>query len=93
MIKAKLDYSAREYMVGHKVSRGLDVNYDRTTEEDRLSEYLKAVDLLTINSENRLKHKIYQLESQHSDEWNALKVEMAELKTVLDRQAKFSQKA
>ncbi|MGH9985599.1 MAG: tyrosine-type recombinase/integrase [Nitrososphaeraceae archaeon] len=85
MIKAKLDYSAREYMVGHKVSRGLDINYDRTTEEDRLQEYLKAVDLLTINLENRLKRKIYQLESQHSDEWNALKAQMDELKAVLDR--------
>ncbi|MGH9926598.1 MAG: site-specific integrase, partial [Nitrososphaeraceae archaeon] len=73
MIKAKLDYTTREYLVGHRISRGLGVNYDRTTEEDRLQEYLKAVDLLTINSENRLKRKIYQLESQHSDEWNALK--------------------
>jgi hypothetical protein len=45
------------------MSRGLDVNYDRTSEEDRLAEYLKAVDLLTINSENRLKKKIHQLES------------------------------
>jgi len=63
MIKAKVDYNTREYLVGHKMSRGLDVNYDRTSEEDRLAEYLKAVDLLTINSENRLKKKIHQLES------------------------------
>jgi integrase len=86
MIKAKVDFTAREYLVGHKVSRGLDVNYDRTTEEDRLSEYLKAVDLLTINSENRLKHEIHQLETQHSEEWNMLKAQMAELKQVLDHQ-------
>lgn len=72
MIKAKVDYSTREYLVGHRVSRGLDVNYDRTTEEDRLQEYLKAIDLLTINPENRLRLKINQLESQHSEEWNML---------------------
>jgi integrase len=84
LIKAKVDYDSREYLVGHKGSRGLGVNYDRTTEEDRLLEYLKAVDLLTINSENRLKRKIYQLESQHSDEWNALKAEMNKLKEVLE---------
>jgi hypothetical protein len=58
MKKAKVDFSDREYLVGHKVSRGLDVNYDRTDESDRLNEYLKAIDLLTINEENRLKTKV-----------------------------------
>jgi integrase len=85
MIKAKVDYGTREYLVGHKHSRGLDVNYDRTTEEDRLSEFLKAVDILTINPENRLKRKIHLMEAEHSAEWQALKREMAELKAVLDR--------
>lgn len=42
MIKAKVDYNSREYLVGHKMSRGLDVNYDRTSEEDRLLEFLKG---------------------------------------------------
>jgi integrase len=83
MIKAKVDYNTREYLVGHRQSRGLDVNYDRTSEEDRLQEYLKAVDLLTINSENRLKIKIHQLESEHSEEWNQLKQEMSELRRLL----------
>lgn len=83
MIKAKVDYNAREYLVGHKVSRGLDYNYDRTTEEDRLSEYLKAVDLLTINSENRLKLKINQMELEHSAEWKQLKEQMNELKHLI----------
>jgi integrase len=72
MIKAKVDYNTREYLVGHRQSRGLDVNYDRNTPEDRLQEYLKAIDLLTINPENRLKIKINKLESQHSEEWNLL---------------------
>ena len=58
MIKAKLDYESREYLVGHRYSRGLDENYDRTSEEDRLTEYLKAVDYLTINEENRLKLQV-----------------------------------
>jgi integrase len=86
MIKAKVDFSAREYMVGHKVSRGLDVNYDRTTEEDRLQEYLKAADLLTINPENRLRLKIEQMQSEHSAEWNQLKAQMNELKDLLANQ-------
>jgi integrase len=83
MIKAKVDYSSREYLVGHKYSRGLDASYDRTTEEDRLSEYLKAVDYLTIHSENRLKDKIQKLESEKSEELKLLKRQVAEMREVL----------
>jgi integrase len=85
MIKAKLEYSTREFLVGHRVSRGLDYNYDRTTIEDRLQEYLKAVDLLTINPENRLRLQISQMQSEHSEEWNQLKQEMIGLKEILGR--------
>ena len=60
MIKAKVDYQAREYLVGHRHSRGLDVNYDRTSDEDRLNEYLKAMDLLTISPENRLRRQVQE---------------------------------
>jgi hypothetical protein len=58
MKKAKVDYSDRGYLIGHRYSRGLDVNYDRTSEEDRLQEYLKAVDLLTISPESRLRREV-----------------------------------
>ena len=59
MKKANADFSDREFLVGHKYSRGLDVNYDRTSEDDRLQEYLKAMDLLTISPENRLRKEIH----------------------------------
>jgi len=85
MIKAKMDYASREYLVGHKHSRGLDRNYDRTTEEDRLQEYLKAVDLLTINNENRRKLQIHQMDAEHSVEWQQLKEQMNELRDLLNR--------
>lgn len=62
MIKAKVDYNTREFLVGHKHSRGLDENYDRTNEEDRLEEYLKAVNFLTINEENRLRKEVQEKE-------------------------------
>lgn len=78
MIKAKLDYSSREYIVGHKVSRGLDVNYDRTSEEDRLAEYAKAIDLLTISPEHRLKKKVSELESEKTGELARLKAQLHE---------------
>jgi hypothetical protein len=55
---SRVDYNDREFLVGHKVSRGLDSIYDRTSEEDRLQEFQKAIDLLTINDENRLRKQV-----------------------------------
>ena len=55
---AKVEWGDREFLSGHHHNRGLDENYDRTSIEDRLSEYLKAVDLLTISPENRLRKEI-----------------------------------
>lgn len=40
--------------MGHK---SLQRVYDKPDEEELLEEYVKAVDLLTINDENRLKAK------------------------------------
>lgn len=50
-----------EALLGHKT--GLRGTY-RKTPEKRLLEYLKAVNNLTINEENRLKLKVKSLESQ-----------------------------
>ncbi|MFZ0553817.1 MAG: site-specific integrase [Nitrososphaeraceae archaeon] len=62
MKKAKVDFNDREVLVGHRQSRGLDVNYDRTTEEDRLQEFLKAINFLTISPKNRLRAKVAEQE-------------------------------
>ena len=50
--KAKVDWSDREFLVGHRHSRGLDVQYDKTSEEDRLYEWSKAINLLTIENKS-----------------------------------------
>lgn len=84
MKKAKVDYSDREYLVGHRHSRGLDINYDRTSEEDRLVEYVKAIDLLTINPEHRLQKKVNELESEQENEIARLKEEMERNKKTVD---------
>lgn len=78
MIKAKVDFDSAEYLVGHKSSRGIRVHYDRTTQEDRLEGYLKAVDLLTINPENRLRRQVEQLTIQ-SDKLKELSAQMDRL--------------
>jgi hypothetical protein len=66
MKQAGVDFSDREYLVGHRISRGLDVSYDRTTEEERRFSWQKAIDLLTINPEFRLKKKLQKIEGEHS---------------------------
>lgn len=88
MKKAKVDFNDREALVGHRQSRGLDVNYDRTTEEDRLQEFLKAMDLLTISPKNRLRKQI--AEHEHT-----IQVQMAEkdkqIEEMMRKQEQFEQ--
>ena len=52
-------------MLGH--SLGLDDAYLRLSEEEVLAEYLKAVDSLTINNENRLQKQVTELTQKHDD--------------------------
>lgn len=58
-INAKVNPEIREMLLGHRI--GLASCYYRPTQEDFLQEYLKAVDLLTINEENRLRKKVETL--------------------------------
>jgi integrase len=61
--KAGINYISRKYLVGHKLKR-TDASYIRMTEEDTLSEYLKAIDLLTISSESKLRQQIQNKEGE-----------------------------
>ena len=45
----------------------LDFNYYRPSIDDILTEYLKAVDSLTINEEYRLKRKVNELTNETKD--------------------------
>lgn len=56
MQRSKVDKTIREMIVGH--STGLDAAYYKPQEEEILTEYLKAVDNLTINNEFRLKKQV-----------------------------------
>jgi predicted ribosome quality control (RQC) complex YloA/Tae2 family protein len=62
MIEARVEHNTKEFLLGHKVSRGLDNEYDRTPVHNRLSEYLKAIELLTISPENILRKKLAESE-------------------------------
>jgi tetratricopeptide (TPR) repeat protein len=53
-----------EITMGHNI--GLSGSYYRPSEREILDDYLIAVDLLTINEENRLKNKVEKLEIEKS---------------------------
>ena len=56
LIYADVKPAIKEMFMGHSI--GLDDHYFKPSKNDVLQEYLKAVDYLTINEENRLKRKV-----------------------------------
>lgn len=54
-----------ELLMGHNI--GLSKSYYKPTERELLEDYLKAVDLLTLNEEQKLKNKVKEL-SKKKDE-------------------------
>lgn len=77
MIKAKVDYEVREYVSGHRHSRGLDTSYDRLTPDERLQEWAKAINLLTIDESLHLKKKLQVLEGEQAQTIQELKAQLA----------------
>jgi hypothetical protein len=72
LVRAKVNFTIKEKLLGHSI--GLDDNYLRLNDEEVLQEYLKAVDLLTINNEHRLKRKVVEL-TQKQDDIDLMKAE------------------
>lgn len=70
MIRAGVEYGAREQLVGHR--QGLDSHYDRRNESEILAEYSKAINLLTIDPANRLQHEVKKLKEENSQIQKAL---------------------
>ncbi len=60
LVKSKVNPEIREMLLGHKI--GLAGAYYKPTEDEMLEEYMKGVDNLTINPENRLRRKVEKLE-------------------------------
>jgi hypothetical protein len=59
-----MDAEIREKLVGHSI--GIARHYIRYSQQEMLQEYIKAVDLLTISEENRLK-KVRDLTKKHDE--------------------------
>ncbi len=58
LIDSKLNPEIREMLLGHKI--GLASCYYKPSEQEMLNEYFKAVPLLTISDEERVKYKLQE---------------------------------
>jgi hypothetical protein len=76
LIRAKVQEPIPELLLGHDI--GLKKHYLRLTEDEILEEYLKAVDTLTINEENRLRRKVKGL-TIRTDKLDILQQQIDEL--------------
>jgi integrase len=77
MAKSGIDEEKRKILSGHTI--GVQKKYVELTDEDLLQQYLKAINNLTINEENRLKSKVEVLEEKNK-EIDKLKQDMSEMK-------------
>jgi len=76
MTLAKVDIEIREILLGHSI--GLSDAYYRPTSEQCLEEYLKVVDDLTINDENRLLKQVQELKEKNEDSEYIIKGKLQE---------------
>ena len=74
-------------LLGHKI--GLASAYYKPTEQDMLNEYLKAVPLLTISNEERLKFKLEQKIQIEKTQFETLKADFDKLKREVLKQRKL----
>jgi hypothetical protein len=76
--RTKIDKEAREMLLGHSI--GLSDSYYRPDANEILQEYLKAVDLLTINEENRLHRQIETQRIEHTAERERMRMMVDEIR-------------
>ena len=81
LVRAKVNPQIKERLMDHSIQ--LDKNYQKPTAEERLQEYCKAINLLTINEENRLRIQVQQL-TKEKDKLEILTDQMNELRARLD---------
>jgi integrase len=79
LMDSKVDKAIIELLHGHDI--GLTGRYYRPTEQDLLNEYLKAVPLLTISNEERLKFKLEE----------RITIEKTTIETMKEQMDKFNQ--
>ena len=98
LIYAKVEQRTKELFMGHSI--GLDDHYFSPVDTYVLQEYLKAVDYLTINEENRLrlkldeitkkKDEIETMELKHRDEIATIHEQMNQLMVMVQQDPRLA---
>jgi integrase len=98
LIYARVEPRTKELFMGHSI--GLDDHYFTPGDTYVLQEYLKAVDNLTINEENRLRIKVEELnkkkneiemmELKHREEIGTIKQQMNELMIMVQQNPRLA---
>jgi hypothetical protein len=66
LVNAKLHEVIIRKLTGHSERDNLTQLYSKQTPDELYTEYEKSIDLLTINSESRLRRKVEKLEVEKS---------------------------
>ena len=86
LINAEVNPEIREMLLGHSI--GLAGAYYKPTEEKMLAEYEKAIDLLTIDPANRLKHELETTKAKQ-DEISLMKLDQKNMQNKIDYLIEF----
>jgi len=81
MIKSKVDRVVKERLMGH--TSGLDDSYFTPEDDYLLKEYVKAIDLLTINEEHKLRLENTKLK-QENEIMAKIKIELDEIRKIVN---------
>ncbi|AFU58630.1 putative integrase family protein [Candidatus Nitrososphaera gargensis Ga9.2] len=87
--KAGCKPAIKEMLMGHKM--GLEDSYLRPDDEELLTEFLKALDLLTISEEKLLKHEVEKLKAATAD-LDTMKKGYIDIKLELEKKEKEMEK-
>ncbi|MGI9010358.1 MAG: hypothetical protein ACR2F1_04110 [Nitrososphaeraceae archaeon] len=77
MANKPINPEVREMLLGHSI--GLSDSYYRPSESQLLEEYLKVIDDLTINDENRLSKQVQELKEKNQDSEYVIKGKLQEM--------------
>jgi hypothetical protein len=86
MARAKVDTEIAKLLTSHSI--GVRSKYLNYSDDDLLSEYVKAIDYLTINNENRLKKQMEEL-TVKENEIKELREQFLELKEALKKKPEY----
>jgi integrase len=84
MVRCKVDPLIKEMLLGHRT--GLEENYYRPEDQDLLEQYLRCVDALTVNQENKLKREIQTLRMEKSN-WEQMRKDLDRLEEMFKKKS------